>query len=42
MAHLVKGAVDETGNQVHARQTDQDLTISLARLRGIFDMKLPR
>lgn len=40
-AHLVQGAVDEAGNQVHAVQTDQDLTISLEELRGLFNMKLP-
>ena len=40
-AHLVQGAVDEAGNQVHAVQTDQDLTISLEELRGIINMKLP-
>ena len=40
-AHLVQGAVDVAGNQVHALPTDQDLTISLARLRGICDTKLP-
>ena len=40
-AQLVNGAVDETGSQIHALQTDQDLTISLGRLRGIFNRKLP-
>jgi hypothetical protein len=40
-AHLVHGAVDISGNPVHVRSTDEDLTISLARLRGIFNMALP-
>ena len=40
-AHLVQGAQDENGNSVHALETDQDLVISLGRLRGIFDMRLP-
>jgi hypothetical protein len=40
-AHLVQGAVDISGNPVLVRPTDEDLTISLARLRGIFDVTLP-
>jgi hypothetical protein len=40
-AHLVHGAVDISGNPVYVRSTDEDLTISLARLRGIFDATLP-
>lgn len=39
--HLVQGAQDENGYPVHALETDQDLVISLGRLRGIFDMRLP-
>jgi hypothetical protein len=41
-AHLVQGAVDISGNPVLVRPTDNDLTISLARLRRIFDMALPQ
>jgi hypothetical protein len=32
---------DVSGNPVDVLTTDGDLTISLVRLRGIFNMKLP-
>jgi hypothetical protein len=41
-AHLLRGVVDANGDPVPIRDTDQDLTIDLAEIRGIIDQNLPR
>lgn len=40
-AHLVQGVVDENGHQVAVLPTDNDLTIDLGEIRGLFDDNLP-